>query len=165
MNEDTVKALTNDSEIKERLTTTALTFLQQLSEENPDTKKVIFFATLAETAVIAGMVSDVATNMQVIEDKYIPKMTELCQIANTNDQIPTSSDAGAAYRDYWCVANLKNQIALYVKDQFIKSMHNLIQGKFSPIASHVLNRTVGTVVHNVMDKYVVRITVMTPLNR
>ena len=156
LSDATFSTLSNDSEIKQRLTSTSLSLFQPISLKNPKNKKVSFIANLAEAAIVASVVGDAVTNLQIVVDEFIPKMREVCDRANAAEKITMLPFAGAAYRNYRCVTKFRSDLASFVIEMFTKSITALIQGKLSPMVNHVLNRSVGTLTRNVVNKYVVQ---------
>ena len=156
LNDATITSLSNDSEVKTRLTSASLSLFEQISEDSSNNRKLLIIANIAETATVTTAAGVAVSELQTVVEMFIPIMTEMCQRANTADEITVSPNDAAGYKGYACVIKFKSDLAEFVIDKFAKSIAALMQGKLSPYISHVMNRTVGKMTQNVVDKYVVR---------
>ncbi len=149
LNDATFISLSNDSDVKATLTSASLSLFQHILHNNYSNHWVSFFANLAEVTVVGSVVNDTVTNLQLVVDKFIPKMKEMCQEANTADNITAFSSEGAAS----CVLIFKSDLAEFVIGRFSKSIAALMQGKLNSMVSHVMNRTLGRMIPGVVDKF------------
>lgn len=151
-----VSKLVSHSVVKQRLTTASLSLFELISMKSPKGGKVALIANLAEVAVMEAVAIDAVQSLDFLVEQFAPETEEVCRRFNTEEGIELQPGAGAKFRNYKCAKKLKTDLADHVSDVFGQAVATLLLGKLGPMINHALNRSVGRLSHNVLNKYVVK---------
>lgn len=152
--ETVTSELNTNSEVKERLATTALSLFSQLSQKCERLRGV---ANLAQSAVMLTIVSDTVASLSFLVEDFPTKMEEVCRQFIQEEKIITSSKSAAPYRGYRCARKFKRDLATHTGDIFAKAVALLLEGKLRPLVNqYTMTNKVGRLTNRVVGKYILR---------
>ena len=152
--EAVTSALNTDSEVRQRLTATSLSFFAELSEKSDKLRGV---ANLAQSAIVLTIVTDTVASLTFLVDEFPTKMEEVCKEFIKDQKIIISSKSSTPYRQYNCAIKFKNDLADHTGDVFANAVATLLQGKLRPLVSqYTMTNKVGRLTNKVVGKYILK---------
>ncbi len=146
--------LNSNSEVKERLATSCLTFFSQLSQKSRELRGL---ANLAEAAIVLTIVTEAVASLNILVDKFPGQMETVSRQFVDNGTITMSTKSAATYRTYTAVTNFKKYLADQVGDKFATAVDLLLQGKLRPIVNqYQLTNKMGRFTNKVIGKYILK---------